>query len=211
MAASRAYATHPHLASSKEDYEDALVILELFQDQFGISPPEELPVFPAGTPESRSATLGISKLHKPTAWVDTYYPIMNTPLDRSLQILGDDGSVVWDADLVEDGDPADPEAHKYKDYIPTWHGLSAEGDVEGQIIYANYGTQDDYQELLAKGTNFTGKVVLTRYGGIFRGLKVSEREEFQKSSPMLRLRRSREQKSLVLLGCSYTQTLVMTV
>lgn len=173
LAASRAYATHPHLAASKEDYEDALVILKLFQDELNIAVPDELPVFPAGSDASRSATLGINKLTKPAAWVDTYYPVMNTPLDRSLQIVSEDGGIIWDADLVEDGDPADPEAAKYKDYVPTFHGLSAEGDVQGPLIYANYGTQEDYQELLAKGTNFTGKIVLTRYGGIFRGLKVS--------------------------------------
>ena len=172
LAASREYATHPHIAASTEDYEDAKVILKLFQDEFDIPPPKDLPVFPAGTEASRSATLGINKLTKPTAWIDTYYPIMNSPLDRSLQIIGSDGSVVWDADLVEDGDPGDPEAAKYRDAVPTFHGLSRDGDVQGQLIYANYGRKEDYEELVAKGVDFTGKIVITRYGAIFRGLKV---------------------------------------
>ena len=174
LAASRAYATHPHLASSKEDFEDAKVILKLFQDEFNISTPEDVPVFPAGTDASRNATLSINKLTSPSAWIDVYYPIMNTPLDRALQIINEDGETVWDADLVEDGDPLDPEAAKYRDYVPTWHGLSRDGDVEGQLIYANYGRKEDYDELVAKGTDFTGKIVLTRYGGIFRGLKVAQ-------------------------------------
>ncbi|THG94618.1 hypothetical protein EW026_g6888 [Hermanssonia centrifuga] len=177
LAASRAYATHPHLASSKEDYEDAKVMLKLFQDQFNVSTPKELPVYSAGTSASRNATLHINKLNSPVAWIDVYYPVMNTPLDRSVQILDSDGTTLWDADLVEDGDPADPEAAKYKDYVPTWHGLSKEGDVQGQLIYANYGRQEDYQELLALGTNFTGKIVITRYGGIFRGLKIKGAQE----------------------------------
>lgn len=173
IAASRAYATHPHLAASKEDFEDAKVILKLFQDEFNIAAPGDLPLFPAGSEQSRSATLNINKLKSPTAWIDIYYPVMNTPLDRTLQILDDDGSSLWDADLVEDGDPLDPEAAKYKDYIPTWHGLSRNGTAEGEIIYVNYGTQEDYNELVEKGTNFTGKIALARYGAIFRGLKVS--------------------------------------
>lgn len=148
-------------------------MLKLFQDEFSISPPAELPVFPAGTEASRNATLSIGKLTAPTAWIDTYYPVMNTPLDRSLQILGTDGSVVWDADLVEDGDPGDPEAAKYRDYVPTFHGLSRDGEVEGELIYANYGRKEDYDDLVAKGTNFTGKIVIARYGAIFRGLKVT--------------------------------------
>ena len=97
---------------------------------------------------------------------------MNAPLEQGLQILEDDGSVAWAADLVEDGDPADPDAAKYRDFVPTWHGFSADGDVQGPLIYAGYGRQEDYQELLAKGANFTGKIVLTRYGGIIRGSKV---------------------------------------
>ncbi|KAJ3551654.1 hypothetical protein NM688_g4581 [Phlebia brevispora] len=155
LAASRAYATHPHIASSKEDFEDSLVILKLFQDEFDIPAPNYLPVFPAGTEASRSATLGINKLKKPSAWVDVYYPIMNSPLDRALQILDDDGAVAWNADLVEDGDPADPEAAKYKDYIPTF----------------------PWPERRRGGVNFTGKIVLTRYGGIFRGLKIKGAQE----------------------------------
>jgi len=31
----------------------------------------------------------------------------------------------------------------------------------------------DYEELVSQGVNFTGKIVITRYGVIFRGLKVS--------------------------------------
>jgi N-acetylated-alpha-linked acidic dipeptidase len=172
LEASRAYATHPHIASSKEDFADAKVILKLFQDEFDIPVPEDSPIFSAGSEASRNATLGINHLTAPAAWIDTYYPIMNTPLNSSLQIVGEDGEVLWDADLVEDGDPGDPEAAKYKNAVPTFHGLSDDGDVEGQLIYADYGRQEDYNELEAKGVNFTGKIVLTRYGAIFRGLKV---------------------------------------
>lgn len=172
LAASRAYATHPHIASSKEDFEDSKVILKLFQDEFNILPPAKEPIFPSGTEASRNATLKIAHLKEPTAWIDIYYPIMNTPLDRSLQILDNDGKAVWDADLVEDGDSLDPDAAKYRDAVPTFHGLSKNGTAEGQLIYANYGTKEDYDELESKGVDFTGKVVLTRYNQLFRGLKV---------------------------------------
>ncbi|KAI0700560.1 hypothetical protein BC835DRAFT_1411911 [Cytidiella melzeri] len=177
LAASRAYATHPHIASSKEDFEDSKVILKLFQNELNISAPADEPIFSAGSEASRNATLNIASLKQPVAWIDTYYPVMNTPLDRSLQILGDDGESVWDADLVEDGDPLDPDAAKYRDAVPTFHGLSKNGTAEGQLIYANYGTKEDYDELEAKGANFTGKIVLTRYFGIFRGLKIKGAQE----------------------------------
>jgi len=180
VSASREYATHPHLAGSSEDFSDAKTILQLFQTHFNIPAPPTEPIFPAGTPESRKATLGLtssSGLGIPSAWIDIYYPVLNTPLDRSLDILGEDGQATWSADLVEDGDPLDEDAHKYKDAVPTWHGLSRDGDVEGQLIYANYGTKEDYDNLVSAGANLTGKIVIARYGSIFRGLKIKRAEE----------------------------------
>ncbi|KAF6762612.1 vacuolar protein sorting-associated protein 70 [Ephemerocybe angulata] len=175
LAASRAYATHPHLAGSTEDFDDAKTILKLFQEELGVRPPKEDPIFPAGSHRSRISTLGLTSHfapRHPTAWIDTYYPVLNTPLERTLQLLDKDNNVVFDADLVEDGDPLDPEAAKYKDAVPAWHGLSFDGTATGQFVYANYGTQEDYAELIGKGVNLTDKIVLARYGGIFRGLKV---------------------------------------
>ena len=49
---------------------------------------------------------------------------------------------MWQADLVEDGDPLDEEAHKYKNTVPTWHGLSKHGTAEGQLVYVNYGSKE---------------------------------------------------------------------
>ncbi|KAL4247046.1 peptidase M28 family protein [Abortiporus biennis] len=177
LATSRKYATHPHLAGSDEVFNDAKEILKLFQDQLGITPPSTLPLYSAGTPESRDATLRINELTSPSAWIDTYYPIMNTGVKQALEILDTDGKSIWTADLVEDGDPRDPEAAKYRDFIPPWHGFSADGDVTGRLVYANYGRKEDFENLLDAGTNFTGKVVLVRYGAIYRGLKVKGAEE----------------------------------
>ena len=176
IANSRHYATHPHLAGSPEDFQDAKDVLSFFQNEFGISSSSVQPIFDAGSSESREATLSItSKLKSPNAWVDVYYPVMNTGNADgiSLEILGQDGGSIWTADLLEDGDPGDETAAKYKHAIPSWHGLSAAGVATGPIVYANYGTKDDYDKLAAMGIDLTGKIVLARYGAIFRGLKVS--------------------------------------
>ncbi|KAF9534773.1 hypothetical protein CPB83DRAFT_842921 [Crepidotus variabilis] len=178
--ASLAYATHPHLAGSTEDELDAKTILHLFQDELNIQKPAHLPIYKAGSEASRNATLLLSTSdasNRPNAWIDTYYPVMNTGTDQYLEILDSEGKALWAADLVEDGDPRDSDAHKYRDTIPAWHGLSAEGDAAGQLVYANYGLKEDYDELVARGTNLTGKVVITRYGRIFRGLKIKRAQE----------------------------------
>ncbi|KAH9899682.1 Zn-dependent exopeptidase [Cubamyces lactineus] len=176
-AASRRYATRSHIAGSAGSFEAAKDLLELFQQEFGIPPPSEPPVFSAGSAASRAATLNIAKLGTPNAWIDTYYPLMNTPLRRSLSILDSAGAPLWEADLEEDGDPGDPDAAKHKYAVPAFHGFSADGEVAGQLIYVNYGLNEDYDEVLAAGGNFTGKIVLARYGGNFRGLKVQAAEQ----------------------------------
>ncbi|KAH7930683.1 Zn-dependent exopeptidase [Leucogyrophana mollusca] len=174
IVASRAYATHPHIAGAPEDFSDAKDILSLFQSEFGIAPPSNA-IFSAGSPESRQATLGITAgLKQPSAWVDTYYPVMNSAKaeDLSVQLLGERGEAIWTADLIEDGDARDDTAAKYREAIAPFHGLSAPGEATGQIVYVNYGTKADYDQLRAAGVDFKGKIVLARYGANFRGLKV---------------------------------------
>ena len=89
------------MAGTPGDYDTAIDFLHIVQEALGIEQPSEDPVFSAGTKESRHATLSIPWLRRPKAWVDVYYPVMNSPLDRSLEILNDDGSVSWKADIEE--------------------------------------------------------------------------------------------------------------
>ena len=172
VAFSRKYAAKPHLAGSKTDYDTAVGVLEAIQNHLGLTPLDQVPVYDAGTPESRNATLNIPLADKPFAWIDKYFPVLNTPLDRHLEILDEDGNVAWKANLEEVVDQTDEDAHKYSDAVPAWHGLSKDGNVTGQLVYAGYGTKREYDDLVAAGIDFTGKIVIARYGKNFRGLKV---------------------------------------
>ncbi|KAJ7778391.1 hypothetical protein B0H16DRAFT_1711897 [Mycena metata] len=189
QAAARSFTSHAHPAGSAQDAKDALKMLQFFREELHIPAPDEEAVFPAGSKESRRATLGLtSALHGPrgpTAWVDVYYPVMDTGREQRLEILGEDGHAVWEATLAEEGDPLDADAYKNRNAVPTWHGASGDGDVQGQLIYANYGTQADYAELVAAGTNFTGKVVITRYGNVLRGLKIKGAEDLGASGVLM--------------------------
>ncbi len=42
----------------------------------------------------------------------------------------------------------------------------------GQVVYANYGRPEDFAALEKLGIEVKDKIVLARYGGLFRGLKV---------------------------------------
>jgi N-acetylated-alpha-linked acidic dipeptidase len=177
IAASRKYATKPHLAGSEGDLLTAKYFLDLLRHELSIQKATDDPIYPAGSEASRNATLSITNLIEPAAWIDVYYPVLNTPLDRSLEILADDGHTAWKAELEEVADELDSDAHTYADSVGAWHGLSKDGEAEGRLIFANYGRQHDYDELVEKGVNFTGAIVLVRYGGVFRGLKIKGAQE----------------------------------
>jgi hypothetical protein len=51
------------------------------------------------------------------------------------------------------------------------------GNVTAEYIWANYATYRDFEDLSKNGVNITGKVVLCRYGKVFRGLKVKRAQD----------------------------------
>ncbi len=47
-----------------------------------------------------------------------------------------------------------------------------QGIVTGEVVYANYGRLEDFDQLAAQHIDLHGKIVLCRYGSNFRGVKV---------------------------------------
>ena len=43
---------------------------------------------------------------------------------------------------------------------------------QGDLVYVNYGRPSDFKILIDKGVNCSGKIVIVRYGRVFRGDKV---------------------------------------
>jgi N-acetylated-alpha-linked acidic dipeptidase len=56
--------------------------------------------------------------------------------------------------------------------LPAFNGSSPSGDVTGDVVYANYGRPEDFRKLADDNIDLHGKIVLVRYGGNFRGVKV---------------------------------------
>jgi N-acetylated-alpha-linked acidic dipeptidase len=75
------------------------------------------------------------------------------------------------ASLREDAYPQDPSTSK--DPGPTYLGMSASGDVTGELIYASSGNPSDYDRLEAQGIDLKGKIALVRYSVpySYRGFK----------------------------------------
>jgi N-acetylated-alpha-linked acidic dipeptidase len=73
--------------------------------------------------------------------------------------------------LTEPPVAGDSTSSKTKDELPAYNVYGADGDVTAELVYVNQGMPDDYQELERQGVSVKGRIVLTRYGGGWRGLK----------------------------------------
>ncbi|GMR31833.1 hypothetical protein PMAYCL1PPCAC_02028 [Pristionchus mayeri] len=57
-----------------------------------------------------------------------------------------------------------------------WSAYSANGTVEGSIVYANYGRSADFDMLKNMKIEVRGRIVLMRFGGVSRAVKIAEAE-----------------------------------
>ncbi len=74
------------------------------------------------------------------------------------------------ARLVEAPVPGDPQTAG-DDVLPPYNAFSADGNAEGELVYVNYGTPEDYDVLARYGIDVSGKIVIARYGKAWRGVK----------------------------------------
>lgn len=101
-----------------------------------------------------------------------YDVLQNFPISSSLELRSrTSGQVLFKASLEEDELPEDPTSLRSKG-LPAFHGFSANGDVQAPLVYANFGTPEDFANLAKNGVDVRGKVVICKYAKIFRGLKV---------------------------------------
>jgi len=54
---------------------------------------------------------------------------------------------------------------------------SPSADITAPVVYVNYGTPEDYQQLAAAGVTVEGKIAIARYGHNYRGIKTKLAEE----------------------------------
>ncbi|CAK7267733.1 hypothetical protein SEPCBS119000_002701 [Sporothrix epigloea] len=108
--------------------------------------------------------------------VDEYGVYLNYPRKdgRAVEILGADGKPTWTARLEEDEAGGETAGHQ----TYAFHGLSKSGDVRGPLVYANYGSREDFQTLKTMGIETKGAIALVRYYGTQsdRALKVKAAE-----------------------------------
>jgi N-acetylated-alpha-linked acidic dipeptidase len=99
--------------------------------------------------------------------IETYQVLFPTPTDRLVEMTA---PVTWRARL-EEPELAEDATSGAEGSLPTYNAYSADGDVEGELVYVNYGIPSDYDELERRGIDVRGKIVIARYGGSWRGIK----------------------------------------
>src|SRR5262249_24899380 len=61
--------------------------------------------------------------------------------------------------------------------VVPYTGMSPSGDVEAEVVYANYGAPEDFEKLAQMKVDVRNKIVLVRYGQNFRGVKALVAQE----------------------------------
>ena len=102
------------------------------------------------------------------AHIETFWVLYPKPLSETLELVG---STPFKATLQEPPIPSDSSATATDPALPAYVDYQRDGDVTAGLVYVNYGMLDDYKMLQRLGVSVKGKIVITRYGGGWRGLK----------------------------------------
>jgi N-acetylated-alpha-linked acidic dipeptidase len=126
----------------------------------------------AGTPADKATADYVAEKFR-AAGLDTeiveYKVWMNYPLEISVDVTAPAGVEMHGPTREHvEGDPYQDDAN----VIMPFNGMSPSGDVEAEVVYANYGTPEDFERLDKLKISVRDKIVLVRYGQNFRGVKV---------------------------------------
>jgi N-acetylated-alpha-linked acidic dipeptidase len=97
-----------------------------------------------------------------------YEVLFPSPRTRELELVAPN---YYQATLTEDSLEADPSTFRTNDLLPPYNAFSTDGEVEGELVFVNYGTPADYEVLERYGVSVEGKIAISRYGGSWRGIK----------------------------------------
>src|SRR5438270_6647836 len=131
----------------------------------------------AGTPEDKATAEYVAQKFR-EAGLETdvveYKVRMNSPQELSVDLTAPAGVTMHGPTREHvDGDP-------YQDHarvVMPYNGMSPSGGVEADVVYANYGSPEDFKRLDDLKVDVRGKIVLVRYGQNFRGVKTYVAQE----------------------------------
>ena len=101
------------------------------------------------------------------ARIEVFYPLYPTLKQHLLELVAPTRFVA----ALEESPVAGDATSSRTDGMGPYNVYGADGDVTGDLVYVNYGMPDDYKELARRGIDVKGRIVITRYGEGWRGLK----------------------------------------
>lgn len=133
---------------------------------------KELSAYPhnLGSPGSKAVAekiLAKFKSYGLDAKLETYQVLMPTPKTRVLEMTGPTKYTALLRELPVKEDATSGQANQ----LPTYNAWSADGDVNGKLVFVNYGLPEDYDKLADMGIDVKGKIVIAKYGKSWRGIK----------------------------------------
>ena len=99
---------------------------------------------------------------------EEYEILLPMPKTRELELVAPHA---FKASLEEDSLQQDPSTSVRDELLPPYNAFSTDGEVEGELVFVNYGIPEDYELLERYGIDVRGKIVIAKYGRSWRGVK----------------------------------------
>lgn len=124
-----------------------------------------------GSPAGKENATIIAELFRSWGYeveIAEYEILLPTPEIRSLELIAPS---TFTASLEEDSLPEDASTSVREELLPPYNAFSVDGDVEGELVFVNYGRPEDYEILERHGIDVAGKIAIAKYGKSWRGIK----------------------------------------
>jgi len=125
----------------------------------------------AGSPEDRKTAEYVARKFRQAGLqtrIDAYSVWLNLPREILVEATAPAGLVMRGPSREHvEGDPYQDDPR----VVTPFNSGSPSGEVEAELVYANYGRPEDFRTLKQMGVDVRGKVVIARYGQNFRGVK----------------------------------------
>jgi N-acetylated-alpha-linked acidic dipeptidase len=121
----------------------------------------------AGSRKVAEYILGQFKSWGLNASIESFEALMPYPTERAVELVAPERYQLklQEPAVEQDKDSADTGG------LPTFNAYSADGDVTAELVYVNFGTPEDYEQLAKLGVDVKGKIAIARYGRSWRGIK----------------------------------------
>ncbi|MGO9575812.1 MAG: M28 family metallopeptidase [Terriglobales bacterium] len=131
----------------------------------------------AGSPEDKATAEYVAKKFREAgldAEIVEYKVWLNYPAEIRVDLTAPEG-VEMHGPRPEhvDSDPFQDDPR----IVNAYNGMSPSGDAEAEVVYANYGSPADFDNLKQMNVDVRGKIVIVRYGENFRGVKAFVAQE----------------------------------